>query len=62
MGSGEEESDKVSMGPSLWAGSRETGGARNPRPLDVHSECETQLSVFMWKQHYESTTGGLDLG
>ena len=40
----------MSMGPVSCAGSRETGGVRSPRPLDVHSEFETQLSVFMWKQ------------
>ena len=44
MGSGEEESDNMSMGPGSWTGSRGTGGARSPRPLDVHSEHETQLS------------------
>ena len=47
VGPGEEESDSVSMGSVSRAGSRGTGGARSPRPLEVHSEHETQLSVCL---------------
>ena len=46
-GSGEEESDSVSIGPGSWTGSRDTGGARISRPLDVHSEDVTQFTLYV---------------
>ena len=55
MGSGEEESDSMSVGPGSWTGSRDTGGTRISRPLNVHSECETQLTLDV--EAAESTMG-----
>ena len=60
MGSGEEESESTSTGPCLWAGSRDIGGARNLRPLNVHSEHRPN-SQCVYAEAAEFTNWGLAL-